>query len=191
MELTGDYAIPASREDVWQALNDVDVLKECIPGCDTLDRQSDTEMTASVTAKVGPVKAKFKGRVLLSDIDAPNGYRIDGEGQGGAAGFAKGGAIVNLASQGNETLLTYKVDATVGGKLAQIGQRFIDATAKKMADEFFSALAQQLSPIDPEPTQNAITTSPAGSDHEGVPAAIWVTGLVFAATLFLLALINM
>ena len=144
MDMKGEYRIPAPRAAVWAALNDVDVLKAAIPGCDSINRLSDTEIEATVTAKIGPVKASFKGLVTLSDIDPPNGYTIRGEGKGGPAGFAKGGAKVRLVDVGSETILSYKVDASVGGKIAQIGARLIDSTAKKLADEFFakfSALA--------------------------------------------------
>lgn len=142
MDMTGEYRIPASREAVWQALNDPDVLKQCIPGCEEIDKKSDTEFSAKVTAKVGPVKAKFAGNVTLSDLDPPNGYTISGQGTGGAAGFAKGGAKVDLAEDGGETVLSYTVNATVGGKLAQIGSRLIDSTAKKMASQFFAKFAE-------------------------------------------------
>lgn len=138
MDMKGQYRIPASRTLVWAALNDVDVLKAAIPGCDTIQRLSETEIEATVTAKIGPVKASFKGQVTLSDIDPPHGYTIRGEGKGGAAGFAKGGAKVRLTEEGHETVLSYDVDASVGGKLAQIGARLIDSTAKKLADEFFA-----------------------------------------------------
>ncbi len=150
MEMSGEYTITAPRQAVWDALNDPEILKACIPGCDTLEKTSDTEMSATVTAKVGPVKAKFKGEVTLSEIDPPNGYRISGEGKGGAAGFAKGGAKVTLSdAEGGGTLLEYTVDATVGGKLAQIGSRLIDATAKKMSGEFFGAFAEKVA-VEPE-----------------------------------------
>jgi uncharacterized protein len=142
LEIKGEYAIPAPREQVWEALNDPLILEQCIPGCEEIEKLSDTEMEASVTVKVGPVKAKFKGKVTLSDLDPPNGYTIIGEGQGGAAGFAKGGAKVALADDGDGTLLTYEVDATVGGKLAQIGSRLIEGTARKMADQFFSSFTE-------------------------------------------------
>lgn len=141
MKMTGEYVIPASREAVWEALNDPEVLKACIPGCEYVNKTSDTEMEAAVTAKVGPVKAKFKGKITLSDMDPPNGYTISGEGSGGAAGFAKGGAKVALSEADDGTRLAYDVDAQVGGKLAQIGQRLVDGTAKKMADQFFANLA--------------------------------------------------
>jgi len=138
MDMSGEYRIPAKRDAVWAALNDPDVLKKSIPGCQSLEKTSDTEMTASVVTKVGPVKATFTGNVTLSEFDPPNGYHISGEGKGGVAGFAKGGADVRLAEDGDETVLTYTAKAQVGGKLAQLGSRLIDSTAKKMADEFFA-----------------------------------------------------
>lgn len=139
MDMTGEYRISAPRQRVWEALNNPDVLKASIPGCESIEKLSDTEMTARVAAKVGPVSAKFSGKVLLSDLDPPNGYRISGEGSGGAAGFAKGGATVALADDGaGGTILSYKVDAQIGGKLAQIGSRLVDGVARKMADDFFS-----------------------------------------------------
>ncbi len=141
MEMSGEYKINASREKVWAALNDPEILKQSIPGCEQIEQQSDTEMTAQVTAKVGPVKAKFSGAVQLTDLDPPKSYRISGEGKGGAAGFAKGGANVILEEDGTGTVLKYEVDAQVGGKLAQLGARLIDGTAKKMASQFFENFA--------------------------------------------------
>ncbi len=142
MDMNGEYRISAPRSRVWEALNDPEILKQCIPGCEEIQKQSDTEMTAKVVAKVGPVKAKFAGKVTLSDIDAPNGYTITGEGSGGAAGFGKGGAKVNLVEDGADTVLSYTAHAQVGGKLAQIGSRLIDGTARKMADDFFAKFTQ-------------------------------------------------
>jgi len=143
MDMSGSYRITAPREQVWAALNDPEILKQCIPGCEEIEKHSDTELTAKVVAKVGPVKAKFAGKVTLSDIDAPNGYTITGEGSGGAAGFGKGGAVVKLNPDGDDaTLLEYTAHAQVGGKLAQIGSRLIDGTARKMADEFFAKFTQ-------------------------------------------------
>ena len=134
--------VPAPQAKVWAALNDPAILKACIPGCEKLEMTSPTEMTATVVVKVGPVKASFSGKVTLSDLDPPNGYRISGEGSGGVAGFAKGGASVKLTPDGpNATNLHYAVDAQIGGKLAQLGGRLIDATAKKLAGEFFEAFA--------------------------------------------------
>lgn len=146
MEMSGEYRIPASRETVWQALNDPDVLRACIPGCQELERTSATGFAATVKAKVGPVSATFTGEVELEDIDPPAGYRIQGEGKGGVAGFAKGGANVRLAEDGGETVLTYDADAKVGGKLAQIGSRLIAGTARKLADQFFGNFAEHVAP---------------------------------------------
>lgn len=137
MDMTGEERIAASREAVWAALNDVTVLKQCIPGCESLEKVSDTDMTARVKLQVGPVRATFSGKVTLSDLDPPNGYRISGEGQGGVAGYAKGGAVVRLLPDGGGTLLKYDAKADVGGKLAQLGGRLIDSTARKLAGEFF------------------------------------------------------
>ena len=151
MDLTGEYKIAASRERVWEALNDPEVLKASIPGCSDLQAVGDNSFAATVTAKVGPVKAKFQGQVTLSDIDPPNGYTIQGEGKGGAAGFAKGGAKVTLLEDGDGTLLRYEVNANVGGKLAQIGSRLIDGTAKKLAGEFFTAFSALAAGSPPAP----------------------------------------
>jgi carbon monoxide dehydrogenase subunit G len=151
MDMTGEYLIAASRDKVWAALNDPDILKSCIAGCDELLRSGDNEFTARVTAKIGPVKASFGGKVTLSDIDAPNGYTITGEGQGGAAGFAKGSAKVALEPQdgGKTTLLKYTAGAQIGGKLAQIGSRLVEGSAKKMADEFFAAFTEKVQVATP------------------------------------------
>jgi carbon monoxide dehydrogenase subunit G len=146
MEMQGERRIPASRQRVWDGLNDPEMLKKSIPGCDTIEKISDTEFTAKVTARVGPVKASFSGKVTLSDLDPPNGYLISGEGTGGVAGFARGSAKVALEEDGDETVLRYGVSAQVGGKLAQIGSRLIDGTARKMADEFFTRFAVAMSP---------------------------------------------
>ncbi|HTC17730.1 MAG TPA: carbon monoxide dehydrogenase subunit G [Stellaceae bacterium] len=141
MDMTGEYLITAPRAKVWSALNDPVILKQCIAGCEELLKTSDTEFAAKVQARVGPVSAHFSGKVTLSELDPPNGYRISGEGSGGAAGFAKGGATVHLSDSGAATKLTYKVEAQIGGKLAQIGSRLIDGTARKMADDFFAKFA--------------------------------------------------
>ena len=126
---------------MWTKLNDADVLKACIPGCEELNKSSDTEFAAVATTKIGPVKARFKGKVKLTDLDPPNGYKISGEGDGGIAGFAKGGASVTLTDKDGGTLLTYNVEAQIGGKLAQLGQRLVNGAAKKMADDFFAKFA--------------------------------------------------
>ena len=145
MTMTGEYQLPATRETVWQKLNDADVLKSCIPGCEQLEKSSDTEFRAVATTKIGPVKARFKGIMRLTDLDPPNCYRISGQGDGGISGFAKGGAAVVLAEKDYGTLLTYNVEAQIGGKLAQLGQRLINGAAKKIADEFFRNFATVVS----------------------------------------------
>lgn len=137
MDLVGEYRILAGRGAVWAALNDADVLRRCIPGCEELEKVSEREMTATVVAKIGPVKATFKGAVTLENLNPPESYTIVGEGKGGVAGFAKGAADVSLAEDGAETVLSYTVKAQVGGKLAQLGSRLIVSTSRKMADEFF------------------------------------------------------
>ncbi len=141
MTMNGECQLPASREIVWQKLNDPEILKECIPGCEELDKLSDTEFQATAVTKIGPVKAKFKGRVSLSNLDPPNGYRISGQGDGGVAGFASGGATLKLEAKDGGTRLSYMVEAQIGGKLAQLGQRLVNGAAKKLADEFFRKFA--------------------------------------------------
>ncbi len=185
MQMTGEHRIPAPRQAVWEALNDPDILKQCIPGCEELIRNAEGGFEATVVAKVGPVRAKFGGKVALSDIDPPNGYTISGQGQGGAAGFAKGGASVKLADDGDGTLLTYTVDATVGGKLAQIGSRLIDATARKMADDFFSAFAALVGGAA-ETARQAAPPSPAPVTQAGLPPMIWIGGLIAIVVILLL-----
>jgi carbon monoxide dehydrogenase subunit G len=193
MDMTGEFLIPAPRRKVWEALNDPEILKQSIPGCEEVDKISPTELAAKVTAKVGPVKARFAGKVTLSDLDPPNGYKITGEGSGGAAGFAKGGATVRLADDGAGTRLTYVVEAHVGGKLAQIGSRLIDATARKMAEEFFTRFSGIVggAPAAAEPgvvleTAAQRPSPPSAAPPAGIrlPPAAWVAGLaIFAAIL--------
>jgi carbon monoxide dehydrogenase subunit G len=141
MTMNGEVQLAAPPEKVWEKLNDPTTLKACIPGCEQLDKTSDTEMQAIATVKIGPVKAKFKGKVTLSDLDPPHGYTISGQGDGGVAGFAKGGATVKLTPNDGGTLLSYDVNAQIGGKLAQLGQRLVNGAAKKVADDFFQAFA--------------------------------------------------
>ena len=156
MDMSGSHRIPAKRETVWQALNDPDVLRACIPGCESLEKTSDTEMTAAVTSKIGTVKAKFKGEVTLENMNPPESYTIVGEGKGGVAGFAKGSADVKLTEEGDETILAYEAKAQVGGKLAQLGSRLIDSTAKKMAEEFFTKFSEMVgTPAEPQETAAA------------------------------------
>jgi carbon monoxide dehydrogenase subunit G len=141
MVMTGEQQLAAPREKVWAMLNDPAVLKACIPGCESLDVIGENEFQAVASNRIGPVKARFKGKVRLTDLDPPNGYKISGEGDGGVAGFAKGGASVNLADKDGGTLLTYNVEAQIGGKLAQLGQRLVNGAAKKLADDFFVRFA--------------------------------------------------
>jgi carbon monoxide dehydrogenase subunit G len=201
MDMTGEHQIKAPRAAVWAALNDPETLKRSIAGCEALTKVSDTEFQAQVTAKVGPVKAKFNGKVTLSDLDPPNGYTIAGEGQGGAAGFAKGGAKVRLEDSGDGgTLLKYEMHAQIGGKLAQIGSRLVDGAARKMGDEFFSAFAAAVearvpgteAPIAPESTVEIAagaepamspaavppSTDTAPGRSNGLPPAVWIGGLI-------------
>ena len=146
MNMTGEVQLPASRETVWAMLNEPAVLRGCIPGCESLDKDSDNEFRAVATIKIGPVKARWKGKVRFSNLDPPNSYSISGEGEGGVAGFAKGGAKVSLANKDGGTLLSYNVEAQIGGKLAQLGQRLINSVAKKTADDFFENFAAAVRP---------------------------------------------
>jgi uncharacterized protein len=203
MEMTGEFNIPASRERVWQALNDPEILKQAIPGCQSIEKVSDTEFTAKVRAKVGPVSATFGGKVNLTDLDPPKGYTISGEGSGGVAGFAKGSAKVSLDEDGGAaTVLRYEVQAHVGGKLAQIGSRLIDATSRKMAEDFFGRFLAAVSPAaeagGAAPQVARVALADAADEPELQPAtgqdavsprlppAVWVTGLtaIVAAMLY-------
>lgn len=158
MDMKGEFRVPLPQDVVWRALNDPDVLKASIPGCDELIRESETSFKGKISAAVGPVRAKFAGTATLSEIDAPNGYTLSGSGSGGAAGMVKGGAKVRLVPEGGETLLQYEAQAQVAGKLAQIGSRLVDMAAKKMADDFFGNFVTQLQAAEPEPT---VVTEPA------------------------------
>lgn len=185
MKLSGEKKIAAPREIVWAGLNDVDVLKASIPGCDSLEKTSDTGFEAVVRAKVGPVKAKFKGAVELSDLNPPESYRISGEGKGGAAGFAKGGATVTLVEDGDGTILKYDVDADVGGKLAQIGGRLLEGTTKKLAGEFFDnfeaaitnpATDEEAAELADAESATEIEAAPLNSDAKPVAEATRTVG---------------
>jgi carbon monoxide dehydrogenase subunit G len=192
MDMTGQYRIPAPREQVWAALNDPAMLKASLPGCESLEKLSDHEFAATVVAKVGPVKAKFNGNVTLSNLNPPESYTISGEGKGGAAGFAKGGADVRLTEEGDVTVLTYTAKADVGGKLAQLGSRLIDGTAKKMADEFFRNFSNQVAGPAPaaaapaEPVPEPAPPAPAESllQNKFVWAAVAIVGLMILVLLF-------
>lgn len=207
MQMTGEYRISAPRTAVWEALNDPNVLRRCIPGCETVEKTSDTSFAARVALSVGPVKAKFNGKVTLTDLDPPNGYTISGEGQGGVAGFGKGSAKVRLEEEpGPITILRYDAQAAVGGKLAQVGSRLIDATAKKLADEFFSRFAATVAPapgpaapppapaaetpvtLEPgllTPTEAAVTAATDASRRRRLSPAIWIPALIAAIALLL------
>jgi hypothetical protein len=145
MDMTGEQLIALPQQATWDALNDTAVLMDCIPGCDSMEKQSDTEYLLTMTAKVGPVSAKFKGKMTLSDVQAPDAYTLHFEGQGGVAGFARGTAEVRLAPEGDGTRLSYSVKANIGGKLAQVGARLIDGVAKKTAEQFFAAFNKRAS----------------------------------------------
>ncbi|OYV64190.1 MAG: carbon monoxide dehydrogenase, partial [Acidiphilium sp. 21-66-27] len=195
MEMSGERLIAAPREAVWEALNDPDVLKACIQGCESIEKLSDTEMTATVAAKIGPISARFNGKVTLADLDPPNAYTISGEGQGGVAGFAKGGAKVQLADSEGGTKLTYQVSAQIGGKMAQLGARLIDSVAKSYAESFFTKFSEKVAPA-PEaapapaltPTKETASMADHAHDHAhpahgedrsnpviaGLPLGIWV-----------------
>ena len=203
MEMTGEFRIPAPRQRVWEALNDPEILKQSIPGCQTLERVSDTEFNGKVVASVGPVRATFGGKVRLSDLDPPQSYTINGEGSGGVAGFAKGGAKVNLAEDGGATVLHYEVQAQVGGKLAQVGSRLIDGVARKMANDFFARFAAAVAPEAAGPMEREAAAPVAVDESDQsvpetpppapvpspstrrLPPAVWVTGLAVIVILIL------
>jgi carbon monoxide dehydrogenase subunit G len=202
MDMTGERRIPAPRQKVWTALNDPAVLKASIPGCESLEKTSDTDLKATAAVKIGPIAARFTGKVQLLDLDPPNSYRIEGEGAGGVAGFAKGGAVVRLTEDGDITVLSYDVKAQVGGKIAQLGARLIDATAKQMADLFFNnfvaqvaageaaaaapvvpdAVAAPVAPVAPAapPPPPAISIfSLIPPEPYGFPIVAWIGGAIF------------
>ncbi len=168
MEMTGEYRIAAPRAQVWAALNNPEILKASIPGCEALEMTSETEMTAKVVTKIGPVKATFTGKVKLENINPPEGYTISGEGQGGVAGFAKGGADVKLTEDGAETVLAYTARAQIGGKLAQLGARLIDSTAKMMADQFFAKFSSIVAAEAAPAADAAVPPETAGEPAEAI-----------------------
>jgi carbon monoxide dehydrogenase subunit G len=214
MDMTGERRIPAPRERVWAALNDPEILKACIPGCESLEKTGDNDMKATASVKIGPIAARFNGKVTLADLQPPTHYTISGEGQGGVAGFAKGGARVDLDDDAGATMLRYVVNAQVGGKIAQLGARLIDATAKSMADQFFDRFTQQLTlgpttgpttgqvmeqvapalpaaafaPITAPPPPPASISVLALVPREpfGLPIVAWIGGFLFLIVLLLL-----
>jgi hypothetical protein len=179
MEMTGEQIIPAAQAEVWRGLNDPEILKACIAGCESIEKLTGTEYAIVTTAAIGPVKARFRGKLLLSDLDPPNSYSLSFDGQGGAAGFGKGSAKVSLATEAAGTRLSYAVKAQVGGKLAQIGSRLIDGVAKKMADDFFSAFNHKIA--GPAPA----TAEPLAEAVPGAAPLWWVVAII--AAMFLLA----
>lgn len=203
MEFTGRYVIAAPAQRVWDGLNDPAVLKASIPGCEQIEKTSPTDFVATAKLKIGPVSATFKGKVTLSDLDPPHRCRLSGEGQGGVAGFAKGGAEVVLTPEGETTVLIYTATASVGGKLAQIGQRLIDGAAKQIADDFFKRFAAELAPervLSPDPTTveaeeaeapgidmalGAGIPTPSGA-RIGLSPLVWAGGLIAVVAILLL-----
>ena len=189
MKMTDDIRIEATREQVFAALNDPDILRQAIPGCQELEQTTATELTATVQAKVGPVKAKFQGAVTLSDINPPESYTISGEGKGGGAGFAKGMAKVSLAEDGTGTILSYDVDAEVGGKLAQVGGRLIEGTSKKLAGEFFETFSGLVgsseAASDAAASEPASSPAPAAAPAPSDPPLLWAEAAVVAAILLI------
>jgi len=200
MDFTGRYPIPAPPQAVWNALLDPAILKACIPGCERLEKVSDSEFAATATLKIGPMKATFKGNVTLSQMEPPHRLILTGEGQGGVAGFAKGEAEVLLEAQDGGTLLSYTAKANVGGKLAQIGQRLIDGVARQIADDFFSRFSAAIVPplaADPtteELTPTGLTTAESTpepalappANREGLGSEIWIVGLIAVVVILLL-----
>ena len=184
MDMTGEQLIPVPQAEVWRGLNDPEVLKACIAGCESIEKVSDNEYRVVIVAAVGPVKAKFSGKLLLSDLNPPNSYSLSFEGSGGAAGFGKGGAKVSLKPEGAGTRLSYSASASVGGKLAQVGSRLIDGVARKMADDFFAAFNQKLAGAA---GRSEDVTVPVGGKRRIHPAW-WVAGAVLVALLIYLAL---
>ena len=192
MDLTGRYAIPAPPERVWEALNAPEILKGCIPGCEQLEKLSLTDFRAVATLKIGPMKATFRGKIVLSDLEPPRRCKIAGEGQGGVAGFAKGHAEVSLEPDGAGTLLSYTAHASVGGKLAQIGQRLIDSAAKQIADDFFARFAKALgtqAELTPDPQVEAVSASDAeGGEGEHNGSEAWILGVIGVVAVLLVLL---
>ncbi|HJM48927.1 MAG TPA: carbon monoxide dehydrogenase subunit G [Alphaproteobacteria bacterium] len=185
MEMTGEHRIPAPRQQVWEALNDAQVLAACIPNCQAVEKLSETEFKATVSLKVGPVRAKFGGKITLSELDPPASFSINGEGQGGPAGFAKGGAQVTLDAEedNSTTVLRYRAQANVGGKLAQIGSRLVDTAAKQIAGQFFEAFVAHMTAAAETAAlaaaeQPAASPPPPAAEPAGLPPVVWVASLI-------------
>jgi len=197
MEFTGRYSIPAPRQEVWDALNDPAVLKACVPGCQSLTRTDDHRFDAVATLRIGPVKANFKAIIRQTELEPPRRCVLKGEGQGGVAGFARGDAEVTLAEEGDATVLSYVARGSIGGKLAQVGQRLIDSAAKQIADDFFGRFAAQVSVAAPVVAEREMAATPAPpplietptasktGPREGLAPEIWVIGLIAVIVILL------
>lgn len=180
MKMSGSHTLPAPREEVWEKLNNPDVLRRCIPGCESLEKHGEDQLAAVVNVKIGPMNTRFNGEVQLTNLNPPESYRIEGSGSGGQAGSASGGADVHLADKGNETELTYDVDARVTGKIAQLGNRLIDATAQNLATKFFENFANEIE----HPGAGPVHTSAVS-----IPNWVWiVAALVVAAVILFFAI---
>lgn len=197
MELTSSQILALPQQKVWEALNDPDVLKACIPGCESVEKTSDTHYEVSIMASVGPVKARFKGKMELADMEPPRAYTIKFDGQGGAAGFGKGEARVTLEPEGSGTRLHYTATAQIGGKLAQVGSRLVDGVARKMADEFFERFAANVAPPGAPATEASApgaavsATAPAAGPVSGgarppMPTWVWIAAAAIAIALYIL-----
>jgi uncharacterized protein len=183
MEMTGEQLIPLPQAEVWHGLIDPEVLKASIPGCETIEKVADNEYKVELTAAIGPVKAKFKGKLILSDIKAPNSYSLAFEGSGGAAGFAKGGAQVSLSPEGRGTRLRYSAKASIGGKLAQVGSRLIDGVAAKTADDFFANFKQTLAPKASADKEGEAAAATGDAPATRGISPLWIVAGVIAAML--------
>jgi len=180
MEMTGSQRIPLPQQRVWDALNDPEVLKACIPGCESVEKVADNEYRIAMTAAVGPVKARFNGKLLLSNVNPPQSYTLAFEGSGGAAGFGKGSSEVTLVPEGNDTLLNYTAKASVGGKLAQVGSRLIDGVARKMAEDFFTRFNATVAPVPAEAAAAHADHGHGGEDVRGPWIWVVLAGLAVA-----------
>ncbi len=177
MEMTGDQLIPLKQTEVWRGLNDPEILKACIAGCETIEKTAENEYRIVMTASVGPVKAKFTGKLALSDLDPPTSYSIAFEGSGGAAGFAKGGAVVKLSDENGSTRLNYSAKANIGGKLAQIGSRLVDGVAQKMANDFFVKFSNvMVKPADAPAVENGTGSGGAKAEAAELFNPLWIVG---------------
>jgi len=178
MEMQGSRTLAITQQQAWEALNDPEVLKLCIPGCDSIEATGDNAYDLANAIKVGPVAAKFKGSIALADVDAPNSYTLNFEGSGGVAGFGKGSAQVSLAPLDEGCELAYTVNATVGGKIAQVGQRLIDGVAKSMAESFFKRFDEEMQQRHPAPASAEAAALPAVQPTRSVPAWVWIAGAI-------------